>query len=95
MLHEIVERTGLGYVTCGEKIRGWHVTSKAHCLGLVELLDQYPMRAVKGRDFDVWREAVHLWAAMRIEAAGFGNGHLPGDWSAIAPLRDQLQAGRS
>lgn len=37
------------------------VASKAGAVGLVELLDHFPLRAKKSRDFAIWREAVEAW----------------------------------
>lgn len=59
----------------------WYIGSKEGCRGLVTLLDQYPLRAKKRRDYDVWRLAVKEWTTTR-------------DWGRMAALSDQLVTGR-
>lgn len=89
ILYVIAERTGLGQVgklegvKRGNPKRSWRVTSKAGCLGLVEILDRAPLRAKKRRDYEIWREAVLLWQGM---VYGRGNN----DWSRFFELREQL-----
>lgn len=90
ILVEIVERTGIGRVNDDPRGDGlnpqsqWTVSGKANCVQLAALLDRYPLRAKKARDFAIWREAVAEWQALRQW------GRQPADWSRIAPLRDAL-----
>ena len=93
VLREIQSRTGLGRIRFKSHSRGpqslqaaWEVTRKGECVALVALLDEYPLRAKKRRDYAIWREAVLLWARARAR----GN-----DWSAIEALRQQLMALRA
>ncbi len=92
ILREIQSETGLGRIRFKSHHRGpsslqatWEVKKKAECLALVSLLDMYPLRAKKKRDFVVWREAVQLWSRAR---------PMNNDWSAVEDLRRQLVDGR-
>lgn len=95
ILDEIVERTGIGRVTHQPNNArtnpqyGWLVITKADCQRLVALLERYPLRAKKARDFEIWREAVRQWVAMAPR-----NGHKRNDWTGMAVLQDQLMEGR-
>lgn len=52
----------------------WLVTTRSGCLRIVELLDRFPLRAKKAKDYAIWREAVIEWNGRR----GRGNlGRLP------------------
>lgn len=97
---EIVERiereAGFGW-PCYPKRRelgntqaqiGWGVTSKADCVRLVELLDRFPLRAKKARDYAIWREAVLAYAATIRSRNGAVSGHA--DWSALETARAEL-----
>lgn len=97
ILEEIVERTGIGHLK-PDLIRGgskpcliWVVQSKAACLQLVELLDRFPMRARKRKDYAVWREAVLYWPTMKR-----GNRwHGPRDWSRMIAYKEAIEAARA
>lgn len=58
----------------------WNVNSRQDCRTLADLLDKYPLRAKKAKDFAIWRQAVRL----------DGKGHQP----RLAVLRDELKAAR-
>jgi hypothetical protein len=49
------------------------------------VLDRYPLRAKKRRDYAIWREAVLEWATVP-----FGRQ----DWAKMAALRTALSASR-
>lgn len=93
ILRDICERTGLGrvygpYDKAGVNAKPqlfWVVATKAGCAGLVRLLDEFPLRAKKARDYAIWRDAVSEWCS---------NGHC-GDWEAMSALRDQLMVIRA
>lgn len=97
ILHAIVERTGVGYIK-PDLVRGksqpclvWVVGSKADCLKLIPILDRYPLRAKKSRDYAIWREAVMHWVAMRR-----GNRwHGPRDWSQMIEYKTAIEAARA
>lgn len=93
MLAEVGERTGIGYV---EWLPGeahgrrraqarWIVLTKLDCQALVALLDVYPLRSKKARDFVVWREAVEIWCSRQ-----------RGDsWDFIANLHSRIRLVRA
>jgi hypothetical protein len=73
ILDEIVARTGIGCVTTHRRaLQGnqkpaveWKVTGQANTAKLVRLLDTYPLRAKKCRDFEIWKRAVRISARNR------------------------------
>ncbi len=71
ILHEIVDRTGVGVVRVYERkvtkhapYAEWRTRSRNECVALVHILDRYPLRAKKAADYVIWREAVRYWAGM-------------------------------
>lgn len=92
-LEEIVETTGIGFVSQGRNRRSamapqvdWVVATKVDCVALVALLDDHPLRAKKRRDYAIWREAVRLWAS-RVR--------YPHGWRGLLPFRRDLQSVRT
>ena len=63
----------------------WQVGSRADCAALVVILDHYPLRSKKRRDYDVWRAAVSYWVR---QPRRF-------DRSPIAEFKALLEAGRA
>lgn len=97
IIREIVERTGIGH-TKPDLIRNgskpaiiWVVQSKAECLKLIPLLDRYPLRAKKRRDYAVWREAVLYW----VDAKRGNRWHGPRDWSRMIAYKAAIEAARA
>lgn len=43
----------------------WHVNARGDLARLVQLLDTYPLRAKKRRDYEIWKRAVHASAGNR------------------------------
>jgi hypothetical protein len=43
----------------------WAVDVKRDVLTLADILDDFPLRSKKARDFAIWREAVGVWAGVR------------------------------
>ena len=93
ILTEIRDRTGLGRVLLHKRSGGnrqplslWRVERKADCQALCAILDAFPLRSKKSKDYAIWREAVDLMAAMT-GAVGPGQ---PRDWSAVAELKEKL-----
>lgn len=95
ILREIVEKTKIGYV---EKYTGksvananpqsqWRVNSQVDCLKLIELLEKYPLRAKKKRDFDIWKKAVKYLANAKRGHKTRGRR----DLTPIKLLRDKLK----
>jgi hypothetical protein len=99
ILEKCVEATGLSNirqyrrreatsVPNARPVAVWVVVTKADCLRLVELLDRYPLRSKKARDFAIWREAVLVRARMP------RRGNKPHAWGTIPALAAQLKAVR-
>lgn len=70
ILDELRAKTGIGtrheYAgQSGEMVARWMVQSRADCERLVMLLEKYPLRAKKLRDFKVWSEAVRTQREIR------------------------------
>lgn len=98
ILEEIVARTGIGHLKADDTCRGnaqptlvWTVQSKAECLKLVTLLDQFPIRARKARDYAIWREAVHFWVNQKRGNRWDG----PRDWSQMIAYKTAIEAARA
>jgi hypothetical protein len=70
----------------------WIVGRKTDCRRLVELLDRYPLRAKKARDYAIWREAVLLWVDLTQPR---GQRRVRAEWGRIPVLREQLAAVRA
>ena len=95
LLEEIYRVTGFGMLERYKKpsARGhasarWTVASKADCLSLVDLLDRFPLRSKKARDYALWREAVVAWTSIR------HFGPRPRDWSRLIALKRAMEDGR-
>jgi len=69
----------------------WAVSSQAGCMRLVELFDQFPLRAKKSADFGVWREAVVYWVGLPKATRKTGQR----DMVRFEELRQKLKAVRS
>jgi hypothetical protein len=68
----------------------WRVYTKADVRALVELLDRYPLRSKKYRDYEIWREAVLLHETFKPGTRWTGTA----DYSKFAELKQKLQEGR-
>jgi hypothetical protein len=97
LLAGVHRRTGLGSLYyCANESRTsmgrpgvlWVVYSRSDCLGLVRLLDRYPLLSKKARDYAIWREAV---TAMQTKLTG-GRRQ---DWSDMATFKVRIQAVRT
>lgn len=94
ILEHIRDVTGLGHVTelagrgsAAPQAR-WQVSTKRECLALVELFDEYPLRAKKAHDFRIWREAVLAWQGIR------KGRYVLNDWGMIPELYGCLKSSR-
>lgn len=67
----------------------WVVASKPDCQSLVAILDRYPLRSKKRRDYEIWRKIVVARAAWRQ-----GQRRALADHAAITHLAANLRAGR-
>ena len=70
ILDECHRRTGIGTRhqykgQSGEQVARWMIQSRPHCNTLVSLLQQYPLRAKKKDDFEVWTRAVQVQDRIR------------------------------
>jgi hypothetical protein len=65
------DKLGLGHLTAIAARNGsrpqvlWKITSKLECRVLAELLAEHPLRGRKRREYEIWREAVAIWAFER------------------------------
>jgi hypothetical protein len=101
ILWEIRERTGIGRVKeyaarkqiarRGHGVVQWQVDSRRACEELIVLLDRYPLRAKKRRDYELWREAVAVWATVTQGAQSKSTAA----WTGMAYLAHHLKACRS
>lgn len=86
IIEEIHKLTGLGHVNNRRAVGDWNpqitwdISSKTDCYRLVCLLDRYPLRAKKKRDYAIWREAVLRWIDHAWESS----------WDDIRELRVNL-----
>lgn len=95
ILEEASRRLGVGSVfdlafrnTNQHPQVAWSVHRRSDCLALVEVLDRFPLRAKKHRDYQVWREAVVLWTSRSLYVGGRRG---PQDWREMEQLYHQLQ----
>lgn len=100
ILEEILQRTGIGlivrYAARYERVDGkpqavWTVRTKPDGFRLVDLLDRYPLRAKKARDYAIWREALVEWAEAKPGGRPDRGRH---DWSRIRDLKAMMESGR-
>jgi LAGLIDADG endonuclease/Homing endonuclease associated repeat len=92
ILQEIQLRLGLGsiYREVGSRLCRWQVHSRGDVEELVKILDRYPLRAKKARDYLIWRRAVEVWTTM---PRGNRERRQRG-WCAIAELKQDLESVR-
>ena len=104
ILHEIRERINLGIVTkkrrrhlnanAHDQIE-WVIRTKSDCLCFVKILDQYPLRAKKKKDYLIWRKAILEWATVRNgEHRRIKHEWIRHDWSKMEQFKRQLEEGR-
>jgi hypothetical protein len=93
IVEEIRDRLGFGRIhrsaakTAGSNSKpriAWYVSRQADTQRLVEVFDQFPLRAKKARDFEIWKEAVSVkrWRSGSAKDR------------RLAELRERLNAGR-
>lgn len=97
ILEEIVATTGIGHLKADLCRNGnskpclvWTVHSKATCLQLVALLDQFPLRAKKAREYAIWREAVRFWVSQKKGSRWHGSR----DWSQMIAYKGAIETAR-
>jgi hypothetical protein len=75
VLARIQRLTGLGVLTPyparanSKPQTTWSIRSQIECLRLVQILEEFPLRGRKQREFVVWAEAVTQWNGRRRERA--------------------------
>lgn len=73
ILHEVYQRIGLGRIAAKPAYRTskpqvtWQIKKQEECVGLIEVLDRFPLRAKKQRDYAIWREAVFAKVGKKYE----------------------------
>jgi hypothetical protein len=101
ILREIRAATGIGQLRTAHDKRKyvgnlcvvWQLQARADCLRLVELLDRFPLRAKKARDYAIWRRAVVVWGTA---AKGYGAGRRNlALWEQMAAFQAELGATRA
>jgi LAGLIDADG DNA endonuclease family protein len=106
ILHEIKAVTQIGAVILRPSYNygdrnanpqaGWHVRRKADSVALVDILDRYPLRAKKAKDYAIWRDAVMLWKDVtQGGAVRYDPGCNDAIWPQIQALRDRLKEVRA
>lgn len=92
ILEEIARRVGAGRLydmpAHGTSRPGtvWRCQSQADCRALAAVLDRYPLRAKKAREYAVWREALDHHAATTI-----GTRWRPRDNSTMAEFKRRIE----
>jgi len=85
---------GLGHLSAVPARNGsrpqvlWKIESKVECAALVDLLDAHQLRGRKIAQYEIWREAVHLWGSRRY-------GLPPGARLRLGRLAAALRAART
>ena len=105
IVREVHKRLGFGSVFTAKANGptnpsfGWSVSSRPDALKLAELLETYPLRAKKARDFAIWRLALDEWRGANDralmahykealhEVRRYGGGELENDLPAPSQLR--------
>lgn len=70
----------------------WQVYDKSGCMRLVAIFDRFPLRAKKGRDYAIWREAVLQWGQAGGPRSGYAG---PANWEPMRQLQAELVATRA
>lgn len=75
----------------------WKVQDRAGCAAMVELLDRFPLRSKKARDYVIWREAIAEWQRLATtpRARFHHAGTAPHDWTRMLQLADALRETRA
>lgn len=105
ILSEIAAKTGLGRIYFAAPSRTtdrnaqpqvrWLVSRRSQLLKLIDLLDRFPLRAKKARDYAVWREAVLAWQSVRLIGTSPNRTRNAPIWIRMKELKEHLEAGRA
>ncbi len=102
IVDEIARATGLGRVYhvvhrrpgVRDRFRvEWKVYRKDDVAALARLLDRYPLRSKKARDFLLWREAVRIWYERDRHRGAVGRTSHPVQ-KKLVDLKTRMEAGR-
>lgn len=99
ILREIAGRTGLGRVIVqfspsqAAPRAMWTVCRKMPTRSRHSAFEQFPLRAKKRRDFEIWARAVREWDRLQVRGNQY-SGMERIDYSAMNALRHELRAGR-
>lgn len=63
----------------------WYVNDIWSCWLLCLILDRFPLRAKKRRDFEIWKRAVETKMSMKVRS-----GTHRCDWTTLAAMREEL-----
>lgn len=98
ILREIRRKLGFGHVVPmrgysrnANPLLAWDCESKADCVRLVNVLDRFPLRARKRRDYRIWRKAALYQVAARTLARRWKGPH---DWSRMIAYKQAIEAAR-
>lgn len=86
ILFEIADHLEIGRIyenkptnTCPNATLRWVIASASDCLGLIAILDEFPLRTRKLQDYLLWRESVEVY------------NHKPVNKARMATLYERLQ----
>lgn len=68
----------------------WVIQSRADCRALIDILDRFPLRTRKARDYAIWKKAVEAWERRKRGSRWHG----PGDWTELIDLKQALEKAR-
>lgn len=72
----------------------WTVEKRAEVLSLIRILDRYPLRAKKARDYAIWRESAFVWKASRPLGRGSDRHKNAEIWKQMGRFKHLLEAER-
>lgn len=97
ILREILKKTRVGRLSAERTGRGnskpcliWVVQSKYDCIRFIRMIDYFPIRARKAKEYAIWREAYFYWINMKRGNAWHG----PRDWSKMVEYKLAIEKAR-
>ena len=92
ILEECQRRTNLGqlndvpvYNTSKPGVR-WIIQSRDECLALMSIIDEFPLKSKKKRDYKIWKKALLWWKNSK--RGNRWHGHR--DWTPMIKLKEEL-----
>lgn len=94
ILREIASALDVGSIhsykgQSGHRVVRWHVQAQKDCQALVAFFSEFPLRAKKRTDFEIWAKAVEAAAALRA-----GRADNTETYAALSAYRDALRTNR-